>query len=87
MTLDQILDLLQRHHQRATYGAVGGLLGKVPRAVMQGCRRDWRHSWVVNKETGLPTEYPAGKIHPAIGERREILESEADLKVWLEKPE
>jgi hypothetical protein len=84
-SLDQILDLLQRYHQRATYGAVASLLGTAPRALMQGRPRDWRHSWVVNKETGLPGEYPSGKVHPALTERPEILESGADLEVWLEQ--
>ena len=85
-SLDRILDLLQQHHQRATYGAVAGLLGKTPRALMQGRPRDWRHSWVVNKDTGLPSEYPSGKIHPAINERSDILESDAALEAWLEEP-
>jgi hypothetical protein len=34
----------------------------------------------------MPSEYPSGKIHPAIGERPEILESEADLEAWLRDP-
>jgi hypothetical protein len=86
MSLDEILDLLHQHHQRATYGAVAGLLGKTPRALMQGLPRDRRHSWVVNKETGRPSEYPAGKIHPAISERGDILDSEPALAAWLKKP-
>ena len=82
----QVLDLLSKYHQRATYGAVAGLLGKVPRSLMQGLPRDWRHSWVVNKDTGLPSEYPAGKIHPAIQERVEILDTEEALESWLNEP-
>ena len=57
-SLKHVLDLLNQHHQRATYGAVAGLLGKAPRSLMQGLPRDWRHSWIVNKESGLPSEYP-----------------------------
>ena len=53
---------------------------------MQGCPRDWRHSWVVNKETGLPGQYPAGKIHPAIREREEVLETVEALAKWLRDP-
>jgi hypothetical protein len=59
-SLESILELLQRHHQRATYGAVAAAVGRTPRNVMQGRPRDWLHSWVVNQNTGLPTEYPAG---------------------------
>ena len=84
--MKQVLDLLNKHHQRATYGAVGALLSKVPRSLMQGLPRDWRHSWVVNRDTGLPSEYPSGKIHPAIGERAKILQSEAELEAWLQHP-
>jgi len=85
-SLKRILDLLSQHHQRATYGAVAGLLGKTPRSLMQGLPRDWRHSWVVNKDTGLPGEYASGKIHVAIEERAEIFDTEADLEAWLRDP-
>jgi hypothetical protein len=85
-SLTQVLGLLNKHHQRATYGAVAGVLGKAPRSIMQGLPRDWRHSWVVNRETGLPGEYPSGKIHPAIQERAEILESDEELEAWLKEP-
>jgi hypothetical protein len=34
--LNNILELLQAHHQRATYGAVAALLGRTPQNVMQG---------------------------------------------------
>lgn len=81
-----MLGLLHEHHQRATYGAVAGLLGKVPRSLMHGLPRDWRHSWVVNSESGLPTEYPIGKIHPAIQERSQILDSREELEAWLKEP-
>ena len=53
---------------------------------MQGLPRDWRHSWVVNKDAGLPSEYPSGKIHPAINERAEILDTDGDLEAWLRDP-
>jgi hypothetical protein len=61
-SLKGILELLQQHHQRATYGAVAALLGRTPRTVMQGCPRNWLHSWVVNQDTGRPSEYPKGMI-------------------------
>jgi len=84
--LDQILDLLNRYHQRATYGAVAGVLGRIPRSVLQGRPRDWRHSWVVSDETGLPSEYPAPKIHPDIARRPEILRTPDELEAWLAHP-
>jgi hypothetical protein len=81
--LDQILDALNRHHQRATYGAVAGLVGAVPRAVMSGRRRDWRHSWVVNEGTGKPTEYSDLRIHPSLTENAHVISSAEELQRWL----
>jgi hypothetical protein len=83
-SLSNILDLLQTHHQRATYGAVAALLGRSPQTVMQGCPRNWLHSWVVNQDTGRPSEYPKGMIHPALEENVEILSSEQELATWLD---
>jgi hypothetical protein len=59
------------------------LVGGHARSVLQGRKRNWRHSWVVNQENGLPTEYPAGMIHPALGEHPEILLSGDELRAWL----
>ena len=81
-----IIDLLDKHHQRATYGAVAGLLGAVPRWVMRGYPRDWRHSWVVNESTGEPTNYPAAKKHPSLTERERILDTPQKLAEWLANP-
>ena len=81
--LDQILDALNQHHQRATYGAVAGLLGAVPRAVMSGRKRDWRHSWVVNEQTGKPTEYSELRMHPSLTQNVHIISSTEELERWL----
>jgi hypothetical protein len=83
-SLDSILELLQRHHQRATYGAVAALVGRTPQNVMQGCPRNRLHSWVVNQKTRLPTKYPAGMIHPALEERADVISSAQELAAWLE---
>ena len=83
-SLKSILTLLARHHQRTTYGALAALLGKEPRNVLAGCPRDFLHCWVVNQETGQPTAYPAGMIHPALEERAEILGSADSLLEWLQ---
>ncbi len=84
-TLDSILDALNKHHQRATYGAVAGLLGKTARSLLQGRKRDWRHSWVVNLETGQPSEYSGPNIHPSLEEHALVLETEAELADWLDE--
>jgi hypothetical protein len=82
-TMDQILDALDRNHQRATYGAVAALLGKSPRVLMQGRERDQRHSWVVSRKNGEPTGYEATLVHPALRERDTVLETKEALGRWL----
>jgi hypothetical protein len=85
-SIRSIVEALNQFHQRATYGAVADLLGKVPRSVMQGYPRDWKHSWVVNQDSGLPSEYPSLKVHPAIRERAAILSTADELNAWLTSP-
>ena len=83
-SLDQILDALDGHHQRATYGAVAEVVGTPARSLMSGRPRDRRHSWVVNQKTGKPTEYPPDQMHPALTERQKILSSGKELQDWLD---
>jgi hypothetical protein len=85
-TLDAILDLLSQYHQRATYGAVGGVLGTPAAFVMQGRPRDPRLSWVVNQETGDPTGYVPAQCDPNLYVRDAVLKTEAALLAWLNNP-
>jgi len=85
-TLDAILDQLSHFHQRATYGAVGGILGVPAAFVMQGRPRDHRHSWVVNQETGDPTGYTPAQRDLQLYARDSILATEANLLAWLNTP-
>ena len=57
MSLEEIVDLLDRHGRRATYGAVAAVLGHSPRSLLRGRERGRRFSWIVNRETGMPTGY------------------------------
>jgi hypothetical protein len=82
-TLDEVLDRLERHRQRATYGAVGQLVGRPPLYLMQGRDRSHRNSWIVAKATGLPTGYEEDDMHPALRERPEVLRSGEELEFWL----
>ncbi len=86
MTLDRILDLLDRFHQRATYAAVAGVVNGSPRAVMQGRPQDPRHSWVVAKKTGQPTGYPQGRKHVDLGDREHVIDDPEGLRRWLQSP-
>ena len=64
--LEDIVDRLDRHHQRATHGAVAAHLGRVARSLMQGKVPSRRYSWIVAKKTGEPTGYPPEQVHPAL---------------------
>ncbi len=84
--LDDVLDLLDRYHQRATYGAVGGVVDRPPAFLMSGLPRNHRHSWVVNAETLLPTGYVDAEMHPALRECAAVISSAAALDEWLHDP-
>jgi hypothetical protein len=86
-TLDAILDLLSRFHQRATYGAVGGVLGEAARFVMRGRSLDHRHSWVVNRKTKKPTGYAPAQCDPQLETRPRILGTADALQMWLNNPD
>jgi hypothetical protein len=85
-SVSTIAELLDRYHQRATYGALAELLGTSPRSVMQGYKRNWRHSWIVNQNDGLPSEYHELQRHPKLLEREHILATAAELREWLADP-
>ena len=85
-TIDSIIEQLDHFHQRATYGAVAGVLNASPRNLMAGRSRSQRDSWVVAHGTGLPTGYSPDQVHPEIGSREQILSTAKDLSTWLESP-
>ena len=84
LSLDQIVDLLDQHGQRATYGAVASLVGHSPRSLLKGRDRSRRFSWIVNRETGLPTGYQEEQIDPRLRTSGQVITSDGDLRTWLE---
>ena len=86
MSLDEIVDLLDRHGKRATYGAVARLLGHSPRSLLRGRERGRRFSWIVNRETGLPTGYPEDQLDPRLKESGSVISNDGELRSWLENP-
>jgi hypothetical protein len=86
MSLDEIVDVLDRHGKRATYGAVAALLGHSPRSLLKGRERGRRFSWIVNRETGLPTGYPADQIDPRLQDSGPVIVSDGELREWLKNP-
>ncbi|MEO7083758.1 MAG: hypothetical protein ABI442_14920 [Gemmatimonadaceae bacterium] len=87
LTLDQIIDALDRGHQRATYGAVAALIGHAPRTLMKGHDRNQRHSWIVSQKTGEPTGYEPDLIHHDLREHGDVLDTKESLAKWLESVE
>ncbi len=80
VTLPEILEFLNAEQVRATYGAVGELLGVIPRAM--GARlgpHTEERSWIVNADTGLPTDYSQSEMHPSLRRRNEIIDSGTGL--------
>ena len=75
-TLPEILEFLDAEQVRASYGAVGELLGVIPRAM--GARlgpHTHERSWIVNADTGQPTDYSQEETHPSLFRRAEIIAS------------
>jgi hypothetical protein len=85
-SLDEIVEQLDRHHQRATYGAVAALVGQAPRSLMKGRQRAPRYCWVVSSTSSLPTGYADEEKHPALEERTEVLTTREALLNWLGDP-
>ena len=81
--LDEILDALHRGRQRATYGAVAVVVDRPRKFLMGGRPRDHRHSWIVNKETGLPTGYGPDDMHPELLSNGRVLSQSRALEDWL----
>ena len=83
LSLDQIVELLDQHAQRATYGAVARLVGHSPRSLLKGRARGRKYSWIVNRETGFPTGYTPEQIDPRLPESGPVIASEAELQAWV----
>lgn len=80
---EAIIAMLAMHRQRATYGAVGGLLGRPAMGVMSGLPRDATHSWVVSAATGLPTGYRPSEMAAGL-EGSTVLKTPDALLEWLQ---
>jgi hypothetical protein len=78
--LPEILRFLNEEQVRATYGAVGEALGVMPRAM--GARlgpHTQERSWIVNADTGLPTDYSKEETHPSLFRCEDIISSGTEL--------
>jgi hypothetical protein len=91
MNLEDIVTKLNERKQRATYGAVAGVLDVIPRGLMSGRQRDRKHSWVVaatKRGRGRPTGYTDEQIQADCllqirAGLHNIIKDSAELKRWL----
>jgi hypothetical protein len=83
LTLDDILEVLARHRQRATFGAVAGILGRDPKSLFNGNVRTPKTARVVNKSTGLPTGTKESDYPPGLLEKERVIDATEEFRVWL----
>ena len=84
VTLAEILVFLNAEQIRATYGAVGDVLG-IP-GIGMGAQlgpHSIQASWVVNASTGLPSGYADPDLHPALFSNAEVIASGIELAMRL----
>ena len=98
MSIEEVIDCLNKERIRATYGAVGAVLGCSPHPGVQARLQDWnqkrglppefRHpetSWVVNGTTEKPTGYTAGEEHSELYLKKEIIRTGPRLTDLLKR--
>ena len=83
-TVDEILDCLNRKRVRATYQAVGDVIGVFQRNVARCLgEHSQRASWVVAKKTGLPTNYSDNDRHPDLMKSPRVISTGQELRELL----
>jgi hypothetical protein len=83
-SLEEIVELLDRNAQRATYGAVAKLTGNAPRSLLKGRDRGRNYSWIVNRQTGKPTGYKDDQIDPRLADSQAVIDDADELQRWLD---
>jgi len=83
MDLSSVLDRLHKYGQKATYSAVGGIVGSPARSVMHGQPKSHRNTWVVAKKDRQPTGYTSAERDPRLQPAANPLASPEELLTWL----
>lgn len=82
-TLESIANALAAARQRATYGAVAGLLGRPSAFLMQGVPRTPLFSWIVNAKTLMPTGYSEEQIASELTSSTKVIRTASALEEFL----
>ena len=79
-TLDEVLDCLNHKRIRATYEAVGEVIGRNHRRLgdLLGAH-SWRTSWVVLKRDGQPSGFSPEDKHPDLMNSPHVISTGAEL--------
>jgi len=83
--LERLLSSLEGHRQRATYGAVGGVVGLPAQSIMSGRPKVPRNSWVVSAKDGMPTGYLPSQAHPSLFFNKKVIASPSELAAWWQE--
>jgi len=83
MQLNLLVATLDKHKQRASYRAVGGVVGLPAQSVMSGRPKTHENSWVVLKRTGLPSGYSEAEMHSILRSNPIVLSTKESLEAWL----
>jgi len=83
MNIEHLIDQLNKYGQRATYGAVGGLVGLPARSVMHGKPKTIRTSWEVAKKNWKPSGFDIDQQDPRLTLSPAPLSTPEALVSWL----
>ena len=79
--IEDILRYLNVERVRATYGAVGGVIGVPAQSVGQYLGKPLPEaSWVVRKDTKMPTGYSAEQMHRQLRCCQQVIVDWGDLR-------
>jgi len=80
----EIIEKLDAARQRATYGALAGVVDGSARSVMSGEEKNPRNSWIVSKRKHQPTGYTTREKHRDLAKNSLVLETPEALERWLQ---
>ena len=84
-TAHQVLNCLNHEKIRATYGAVGKVIGLPAQSVWRKLGpHSLRASWVVNKRNGEPIDYSPDDKHPDLHRTDHVITTGQELAQLLE---